>query len=178
MTELRTKRTSRGESKDQHPLDSPNCVNKADRRAEDEEAPDRWKTHSPNRSRRAINISSNSGQAIKAERSSNDLKQATLQQNGSNATYQKDSLAKIGLVESQRSEEENNVLKPVSSPNKYFEIKKIDPTDKEKLERARQARHKMHGLKTIANSISSSQEKEAMMKDLNDMKQLGGELGN
>ena len=36
----------------------------------------------------------------------------------------------------------------------------------------------MHGLKTIANSISSSQEKEAMMKDLNDMKQLGGELGN
>jgi len=33
-------------------------------------------------------------------------------------------------------------------------------------------------LKTIAGSLSSSQEKEAMMKDLNDMKQLGGELGN
>lgn len=81
-------------------------------------------------------------------------------------------------MESQRSEDENNVLKPVSAPNKYFKIKDIKPEDKEKLQRARRARNEMHGLKTIANSISSSQEKEAMMKDLNDMKQLGGELGN
>jgi len=47
-----------------------------------------------------------------------------LHQNASNATNQKESLGKIALVESQRSEEENSVLKPVSSPtpDKPFEI--------------------------------------------------------
>lgn len=93
--------------------DSPKSVVKVDHR-EDEEAPGGWQTHSPDRSRRAINISSNSGGAIKAERSSKDLKQPTLQQNGSNATCgQKDSVGKMALVESQRSEEENAILRPV-----------------------------------------------------------------
>ena len=125
MTQLGTKRTSRAH---RHLPDSPPSTSKAGRRDDNEEAPDRWKTYSPNRSRRAINISSNSGKAIKAERSSNDLKQPTLHQNASNVTNQKESLGKIALVESQRSEEENNVLKPVSTtptPDKSFEIKNI-----------------------------------------------------
>jgi hypothetical protein len=50
------------------------------------------------------------------------------------------------LVESQRSEDENNVLKPVSTPNKYVEIKNIKQDDKERNERAKQARNKMQGL--------------------------------
>jgi hypothetical protein len=47
-----------------------------------------------------------------------------LHQNGSNATYRKDSLQKTALVESQRSEEENTVLRPVTTSEKVFEIRK------------------------------------------------------
>lgn len=103
-----------------------------------------------------------------------------MHQNASNPSNQKESLAKIGLVESQRSEEENPVLKPVSTPDNTFETVKIANRrgSKEVQERA-QTKFRKKGLKTIAGSPSSSQdqEKDVMMKDLNNMKKLGKELG-